>query len=278
MGNYLDNVSILIVGFDGYVDVWNHSIDLMNKYWPDRPKTYFATSELKPDYAGVEIIQAGPNSEWSRKTQTALSHINTPYVILLLEDFFISDYVDNDTIVETLKFIEENDIKFYQLLVQLINQKWEKGKRYEGKRYLKIIPTNKKYGINLQAAIWKTDYLREKVGHENYNAWKFEMNQLGEEHYNEDKIEFLIDTRNMLNITHTVVQSKYLRGAVRKLKKIGCVIDSDERPMLSLRDNFKYQLKLFMYSATPRFMVPFAKKVGKVMKVDFVTDRLSKNK
>lgn len=270
-----DDVSVLIIGFDGYKDVWDHSISLMNKYWKERPKTYLATSKLVPEYEGVTVLPAGPDSEWSKKTWNALEQIHTPYVILLLEDFFISDYVNNDALKETLQMVEDDDIKFYQLLVQLIKQSWEKGKAYKGKKYLRIIPSDKKYGINLQAAIWKTDYLREKVGTENYNAWKFEMNQLGVEKYNVDKVDCVIDTRNLLNITHTVVQSKYLRGAVKSLKKQGHEIDLSEREQLSVMNNFKYQLKLFMYSATPKWLVKPAKAIGKLMKVDFVTDRLS---
>lgn len=58
----------------------------------------------------------------------------------------------------------------------------------------------------------------EKIGRDNYNAWKFEMNQLNGEKYNINKIEYLIDDRNILNITHAVVQSSYLRSAVKRWK------------------------------------------------------------
>lgn len=274
--NIFDDVSILIIGFDGYKDVWDHCISLLNQYWKERPKTYLATSELAPDYNDVEIIPAGSGSEWSRKVQVALKEIDTPYVILLLEDFFISDYVNNDLVKEALELVQEDDIKFYQVLVQLLKQSWEKGAPYKENKHIHIVPRDKKYGINLQAAIWKTDFLREKVGTENYNAWLFEMNQLKTENYNVDKVEYLIDDRNILNITHAVVQSKYLRGAVKYMEKLGHHIDLSERPLLSKTENFKYNLKLFMYSATPKCLVKPAKAIGKLMKVDFVTDRLSK--
>ena len=32
-----NDVSILVVGYDGYIDVWNHFFELMNKYWSERP-------------------------------------------------------------------------------------------------------------------------------------------------------------------------------------------------------------------------------------------------
>lgn len=272
--NVMDDISVLIIGFDGYKDVWDHDIALMNKYWPDRPKTYLANSELNPEYTGVEIINAGPNSEWSKKVQIALDRIETPYVLLLLEDFFITEYVDNKKIEEAIQLIEKDGILFYQLLVQLIKQTWEKGTPYKDNRNIKVIPPNKKYGINLQAAIWNKDFLKKTVGSENYNAWEFEVKQLGTDNYNSKKVEYLIDVRNILNITHAVVQSKYLRGAKKKLSSIGISIPESERQQLSKIDDFKYELKLFMYSATPKFLVKPFKSIGRLFKVDFVTDRV----
>ncbi len=276
LNDIYNDVSVLVVGYDGYIDVWNHFFDLMNKYWPDRPKTYLATSELVPIYDNVEVVPAGKNTEWSKRAMAALNKINTPYTILMLEDFFISDYVDNKKVKSCLDLVKKDDIKFYQILVQLVKQTWEKGKAYKGDRHIHVIPKDKKYGINLQAAIWQTQFLKEKIGTENYNAWQFEMNQLGNEIYNEKKIEYLIDDRNILNITHTIVQSKYLRGAVRKMEKIGHPIDLNEREVLNFKDNLKYNIKLLMYSLVPKCFVKPAKFVGKLMKIDFVTDRLSK--
>ena len=250
--HFLDDLTVLIVGFDGYVDVWNHDIELMNKFWRERPRTILANSELNPHYENVEVINTGPNSEWSKKVQFALDKINTPYVMLLLEDFFITDYVDNDRLESVMKLIKEDGIKFYQISVQLIKQNWEKGRPYKNNKDIIIIPSDKKYGINLQAAIWEKKFLLNTVGTGNYNAWEFEVNQLGADNYNRERVEFLIDRRNVLNITHTVVQSKYLRSAKKKLAKMGIKIPEEERKQLSKSDDFKYTLKLLMYSVCYR--------------------------
>lgn len=271
-----DNLTILVVGFDGYHDVWNHFFELINKNWPDRPRTILADNELTPHYVGVEVISAGKDAEWSKKVQVALEQINTPYVLLLLEDFFIAEPVNNNVINETLHLISENDIWFYQVLVQLLNQKQIKGAPYKGNKNIHIVPSDKKYGINLQAAIWKTEFLKKKVGTENYNAWQFEIRQLGTENYNIKGIHYLIDDRNILNIEHAVVQSKYLPGTLKRLDKLGYRIDRNERQMLSTKQNFDYNLKLFMYAHTPKKLIGTFKKIGRVFKVDFVTDRMSK--
>ena len=82
------NFALLIVGYDGYADVWDSYFELLNRYWADRPKTYLATSVLKPNYENVTVIAAGENSEWSTNERNALNQFKEDYFILLLEDFF----------------------------------------------------------------------------------------------------------------------------------------------------------------------------------------------
>lgn len=271
------DLSALIVGFDGYKDVWDIDVHLLNKYWSNRPKTYLATSVLKPDYDNVEIIAAGEGSEWSKKAYTALKAIKTKYVLLLLEDFFISSPVDNTIVLDSLQLIKNSDIKFYQVLVQLVKSSWEKGAPFQGNKHIKIIPQNKKYPLNLQAAIWDREFLIKTIGEGNYNAWQFEIKQISIDRINVDKIEYLIDDRNILNIEHTIVQSKYLRGPLKRLKKQEPQIDFSGREILSAKEDFKYWFKVLMYSLTPKFLVKPFKKVGRWLNVDFVTDRVTKN-
>lgn len=275
MTDYLNNkLTILIIGFDGYIDVWNHDFALMNRYWKDRPRTILVDSELRPDYDGIEVINAGRDAEWSKKAIEALKHIETKYVLLLLEDFFISSSVDNNRIKSAVELMERDSLDYYQILVQLVKQSWTPGKKYKGNKHIRVIPVDKKYPINLQAAIWRKSFLQQALGEGNYNAWSFEMNHMYDP-VNIDRVSCVIDDTNMLHIIHGIVQSKYLRSAKRKLKKLGCNISDDERATLSFKDDFKYNFKLLMYSIVPSGMQNGAKKIGKLFKIDFVTDRLS---
>lgn len=272
------DLSILIVGFDGYKDVWDIDIYLLNKYWSNRPKTYLATSVLKPEYKNVEVIAIGEGSEWSKKAYNALKVINTKYVLLLLEDFFISSPVNNTLVLDSLNLINEYKIKFYQVLVQLIKSSWEKGTPFQGNKHIKIIPKDKKYPLNLQAAIWDREFLMETIGKGNYNAWQFEIKQISISDINVNKIEYLIDDRNILNIEHTIVQSKYLRAPLKRILKREPSIDIAGRDVLNFKEDFKYQFKLLMYSLTPQCLVKPFKKIGRWLSIDFVTDRVTNNK
>ena len=98
---------ILVKGIEPCVRNWEKPITLARHAYGDV-------------YKNVEIINAGENSEWSKKVQVALDKIDTKYVLLMLEDFFITDYVDNRRIEKVFRMIKHDGIKFYQVLVQLI--------------------------------------------------------------------------------------------------------------------------------------------------------------
>ncbi len=272
------DLTVLVVGYDKYVDVWDHFFTLMNKNWKERPATYLACSTENPNYENVKVICAGEGSEWSKKVQVALSQIKTKYILLLLEDFFIERPIDNNVVQEALERIDTNNIKFSQMMIQTLHPKHVEGKKFLNMKEIRIVPSDKKYALNLQPAIWEREYLIKAVGEENYNTWEFEMRNISIPDLNTKEIECIIDARNIFNILHMIVQSKYLPGAVKKLKKLGYDVQDGKRAELSKKEAFKYNTKLLMYEITPKPLVKFAKKIGKLFKFDFVVDRLSKKK
>ena len=269
MNEVNQNVSLLIIGFDPYKDVWDHYFELLEKYWPDRPKTYLATNVLIPDYKNVTVIPAGADAEWSKKVNVALPGIDTDYVVLLLEDFFTTSPVSNQDLNELVDCMVKHKLNYCKLL----NQAKIKGDVFDNKSYLRVIGDSEEYGISLQPAIWNKEFLLKTVGPENYNAWIFEFKQVKQKNQNRNGIDCIADKRNVLKITHAVVQSKYLRRAVKVFEKQNYHIDTTQRPKLSKKENFMYRLKCVVAENTPKWLVPTLKKVGKRMGVDFVSDR-----
>lgn len=265
----LDNVALLVVGYDPYKDVWDDFFLLLNKYWKKRPKTYLATNTLTPSYAGVTTIPCGEDAEWSKKVQTALRDIEEKYIVLLLEDFFMTRSVNSNTFSELMKVIENNDIDYCKLL----NQSKIKGISFDNKPYLHVIEKKDVYGISLQPAIWNRFFLMELVGTKNYNAWVFEFNQMNNRCQNIDRINCIADDRNILEITHMVVQSVYLRSAIRVFKRQGFMVNTSHIKPMSFSKEVKYRAKQFFSEYMPESFKPFAKDIGRLLKIDYVSDR-----
>lgn len=265
----MNDISLLIIGYDPYVDVWNHYFYLLNKYWPDRPTTYLATNVLKPEYKGVNVLSIGEKAEWSLKVIKSLDMIDSEYVVLLLEDFFTTNKVDEKYFISLLNIIKSNNIDYCKLL----NQSKIKGENYMQYNNLHIIPKTDGYGISLQPAIWKKSFLKDMVGDGNYNAWIFEFNQVKNKKQNFSYVNCIVDDSNPLKITHAIVQSKYLRKAIKVFKKQGYEISTLERERLTFSENLKYNLKCIVSEYCPKKFVKLAKYIGKHMGVDFVSDR-----
>ncbi|MCM1257606.1 MAG: hypothetical protein NC307_07095 [Roseburia sp.] len=265
----LKDISLLIIGFDPYIDVWDHYFELLDKYWAKRPKTYLATNTIEPDYLNVTVFPIGKDAEWSKKVYKSLEKLDTKYVLLLLEDFFTTSYVNNKSLDDLIGLMKENNISYCKLL----NQSKMRGMAFKGKKYLHVIKRDDEYGISLQPAIWEKEFLKELVGTGNYNAWVFEMNQIRNKYQNNNGINCLADDRNILQITHAVVQSQYLRHAVRVFKKQGYYLNVGKRKVMSVPDTIKYRAKQFFSEYTPRCLKPFMKNMGRLFKFSFVSDR-----
>ena len=267
-------MAILIIGFDGYSDLWDDCINLFDKYWKNRNyDVYLANNTKKVNYEGIKVINCGEKAEWSKKVSIALSNIQEDYVCLLLEDFFIGDYVENKIIDNTLNFIKNEKIKYFKITD---NNRFTPTKNpiYKNKKNLKVIYDDTDYGISLQPAIWEKKYLAELIGNENYNAWTFEINRLKEEKDGKKLIltGCIEDTRNILNIKHGVLQGKLLPSTIKYFKKNNYNIKSD-REIMSFFNYRIYILKTYCRELLPNKFKKIIKIFLKKFGMEFVSDK-----
>lgn len=216
-------MTIAFIGYDGYSDMWNDCMGLFHRFWQDCPyKVIFVNNEKEVAFDGVEVLHAGKDAEWSRKVQIAIEAMKTPYLCLLLEDFLVGKKIDTAVIMDTIRFIEENKIRYYKL-VNLNRAVKNRDPLYKGVNYLHEIPKSDEYGVSLQPAIWEAKYLKALLGNENYNAWKFEFNRVHEAQGkpNTPNEGCVFDERNIMNLHHGVIQSQYLPGTIKYFRNKG---------------------------------------------------------
>ena len=91
---------ILVLSCDKYEPCWTPFFTLLDKYFTNHPKVYLVTETKKCEYC--ETINVDSDI-WSKRFLEALRKIKNEYVLVMLDDFFIRDYVDVDRI---------NDIEF----------------------------------------------------------------------------------------------------------------------------------------------------------------------
>lgn len=163
-----EKCSVVVSTCDKYVDLMNGFFVLFRKYWSDCPYPIYLNLEHEVlNYEGVTSINSG-ETFWCRRLRNVVNVCNTDYIILLLDDFYIEDKVNQSAINQCIDEMDKNHnivsfvfdrVKFDNEESYLLN--FQKRKRFG------------KYRHALQAGIWRKDYLMRSLDID-ANAWEYE--------------------------------------------------------------------------------------------------------
>ena len=238
-------LSILVLSCDNYSDLWDDFFNLRDKFWPDCAYKWYVVTESK-DYqrTNVEAIKCGKELNWAGRFRKAVQFVETPLVGVFLEDYFINSPIDNERINGLVDFMIDRKVDFLDLGNVFRHKIDAKGKKYYAD-HLVIIDKHQRYGLDTAAAIWKKEYLLEKLGEGDYSAWKFEADRVAEaaseEGYNglilaDDRISFNV------SVIPVVVQGVFYPPVKEDFRKRGYEIQS-KRKVMSSWQRFKYDFK-----------------------------------
>lgn len=174
ISNNLSNVSILVNSCDSYDDLWLPFFTLLEKYWPNHPQTYISVETKKVQFENIITLNDNISSTWGSRFKNALKRIDSDYVIILLDDFFIREAVDENRIYNSLQFLKNNDrasVFYYLDTGPLFRKQFLDDKKYSE---YELASKNAWYKLNLQAALWKKDDLISYINDFD-TPWSWEM-------------------------------------------------------------------------------------------------------
>ena len=110
------NLAILVVSCDRYSDLWPAFIELFYKFWPNCPyQLYIGSNNTRCDDTRVKSICIGEDKSWTDNVRKMLNEINSDHVLMLLEDFFFEDTVNNKDIRDLLQYAIDNNVDCLRL-------------------------------------------------------------------------------------------------------------------------------------------------------------------
>lgn len=184
--------SVLINTCDKYEDAWYPFFELVKKYWSNCTYKFYLNTEKKEyNHNDIELTvlnQLGDANissiRWGERLKSSLNYIDTPFVILLLEDFFLQDFVDFLELENCIKMMEqdENLVAIYFKRIKGFTESYSENSNYF------IMNENKKYKVNLQAGIWRKSEL-QKLIYRDDSPWSIEEN--GQNRIENTKMKFL---------------------------------------------------------------------------------------
>lgn len=247
MENINNLCSILVNSCDAYRTTWSPFFTLFDKYYKDCPfKVYLNTEKEKCNFNNVVTLNSNASS-WSERLISCLQAIDTKYVILLLDDFFIQKNVDSEFILNSIKIMEEDEkincIYFKKISTNYLGD-------YNSS--FSIMDPSKKYALNFQASIWnRNDLLR--LLPKNGDAWFIEeQTYLGEEklflcmkkgstkHLKNDVFNYLWSIKT----GYGVCKSKWLWNNPKLFKKENITVNFFELGFLKKSQYYKSAIKL----------------------------------
>ena len=261
---YEKNVAVMVVSFDGYADVWDTFAECINKYWKDRVyNTYLITNNMLPNYEDIKVIKTGEEVSWSARMRTALQYIKEEYIILLLEDYLVDKVVDNDAVKEAVEFAKEKGTDYLRI-APIPKLRGASG-------YATIIDKMQLYGVNLQASIWKKEYLRKLLGNDNFSAWEFEARQ---KFGSDERIDGMCyaSNRYVIHYLNGIIQGKWNIKTLEQLKNIGISVHTGNRNVMKKSELIREDIRNFFSHAIPPQIIRMIKPVAKKMGLKFVTE------
>lgn len=166
-----DKLSVLIGTCDLYRPLWRNFDILYKRYWKLDTKNIFVGETIPIPYEEYYNVLPGINLPWGLRMLEGLKQVSTPYVCILLEDYYFTETVSDDFISEHINILESYNAdkvmfdKLYPSDVYSLTQLSEN---------LYQFLTHSNYLNSIQPAIWRTDYLH-KVLKPNYSPWQFEL-------------------------------------------------------------------------------------------------------
>ena len=159
--------TVLVCSCDKYHDVEKPFIALWRKFWPDCPFETVLLSETLSTEGFDRAILTGGEKTWCEMLAEALEKIESPYVLMLMNDYFLN------APVETAAFLRRLDeAKRFNAASLRLNPMPPGQKPWEGSDLLEM-PKNVAYCVTCQASIWNKGFL-QCLARRNKSAWEFE--------------------------------------------------------------------------------------------------------
>lgn len=165
--------TIVINSCDKYEAAWYPFFELIKKYWEECKCNIVLNTETKNyKHEGLDITVVnfeGESDLWGKRFKECLGKIDTPFVIILLEDFFIQKEVDFKELENCFEFmnLDENIIAIYFKRIFGFDEISKIDSNYI------LMKENKKYKLNLQAGLWRRKELYKLVNIYD-SPWDFE--------------------------------------------------------------------------------------------------------
>ncbi len=169
----MDDVTVLVSGFDGWAVLWLGFCHFWHKYWPDCPWPLKVMVNRRAPPCG-QAVRCGQNANWTIMMRNALQQVETKYLLLVLVDYWLARPVETETIREFAGHLERYGAQHIRLQRSDRDVEHALGP-FEPDPRLFVFAPYAPYRASLQAGLWNAHTLAGLL-HGRESPWEFETN------------------------------------------------------------------------------------------------------
>lgn len=220
----MNDTAVLVLSCNSYSDCWEAFYHCFKKYWPNCPFPIYLTSESKT-FDKIPTICTG-EPVFTTSAKKALEQLDTKYVIILLEDFFIRNKVDQDRINYCIEHFEDDVANFNFELEYSSNLETD----LDG---FKQRPLLAPYIHSTQPGIWNRRKLIEQLSIPQ-NPWEWELSNIltYDKYYINSSGKTIIDTGRYHGYSTGLIRGKWAKEIVDFFEEENILVDYSKRGFL----------------------------------------------
>lgn len=267
---------VIISTCDLYSDLWDANLLLLEQNWPGRPGSTFLVTDRPTNrvYPNVTLLAAGEGKEITERLAAALEQIHTDYVLLTLEDYFLTEPIYTEKIVKAIGYMEAENIDYLRLYPATKHYLRREGAlssdRFPG-FYLRNMAEGD-YKISLYPGLWRTSFMRNTVS-EKMNAWQYEIALT--DMARQLNARCSISNNREFPFLDVIRKGKVLRKAHRYFQKNP--IYSSDRKVMKAKDEFLIQFRTVLRHWLPKPLFFMMKRVMTKCGIQFMSPDLGKS-
>lgn len=222
--------SILVTSCDPYSDLWTPYFRQFWSNWPDCPyPVYLSANHKTCDDPRVITLKSGAESNWTNQVRLHLELLDTPYVLLTLEDFFLRRLVPTLKVRECVRILGTLGGHMLRLVCRPGPDRPVRG--FPG---IGSIDCGAPYRVSTQAAVWNRESLLSLMRRDE-SIWDFEIK--GSQRSRAFEAGFYCVYRDVLTYRHHVIErGKWFPWEARTFARAGIGCDFDARPIMTHRE------------------------------------------
>lgn len=215
-------MKILVLSCDKNEDTFFPFHHCMEKYWKNHPDIIYATETIQNPYYKT-INKNYPLEQWTRRIRETLKEIEDEQILIMIDDCFIRNKVDEERIAYVSSKLNGNIAMFNFEKSFDINDEETSLKGFKKRQH------GSSYEVSIMCGLWNKDKLI-KVLEKDSNPWQVEGNQenKGFDYYINSG-NYIIDWGYETFIFTGICKGKWCRNIVPFFKKEGIKIDYDRR-------------------------------------------------